>query len=62
LRPVLGRAPGEIVPNDLGFFTPPNAIPGARCFEIAMYHLASEEEWRVAGQAAQRLEAGSVVK
>jgi hypothetical protein len=48
LRPTLGWAPGEIVPDDAGFFIPPDAAPGEHRLAIVVYNPASGEELRSA--------------
>ncbi|MCI0474766.1 MAG: hypothetical protein L0Y55_00810, partial [Anaerolineales bacterium] len=54
-RPTIGWAPEEIVQDDLGFFVPPDAAPGAYRLMIVVYDPASGEELRVAGSALLRV-------
>jgi len=44
LRPTLGWAPNEIVQDDIGFFVPPDVVPGAYHVAIVVYNPANGEE------------------
>lgn len=54
-RPTIGWAPEEIVQDDLGFFVPRDAAPGAYRLMVVVYDPASGEELRVAGNALLRV-------
>jgi len=50
-RPTLGWAPGEIVQDDVGFFVPADATPGAYRLVIVVYDAARGEELETVGGA-----------
>jgi len=54
-RPTIGWAPGEIVQDDVGFFVPADAAPGAYRLVIVVYDAARGEELETAEGALFRV-------
>jgi hypothetical protein len=44
-RPTIGWAPDEIVQDDVGFFVPPDTVPGVYRLVLVVYNPARGEEW-----------------
>ncbi len=51
LRPTQGWAPNEIVQDDIGFFIPPNSVPGIYQLAVVVYNPANGEELQANGKA-----------
>jgi hypothetical protein len=50
MRPTIGWAPDEIVEDDIGFFVPANATPGAYRLVLVVYDAARGEELKTNGE------------
>lgn len=50
-RPTIGWAPDEIVEDDIGFFVPVDAAPGAYRLVLVVYDAARGEEWATSESA-----------
>lgn len=50
-RSTLGWAPHEIIPDDVGFFIPPDALPGKYTLVIVVYNPANGEDLTTPGGA-----------
>ncbi len=62
LRPTIGWVPNEMVQDDVGFFVPPDALPGAYRLIIVVYNPANGEELTTPGGVLFPVSEANVIK